>query len=115
MFLEYPTTPIAQPVGTQVALRCSVTTNYRVAWVVEIPGIGRFDTDDPTIIYALRVEGFVTAPSSLENRESPLTITGSLSNNQASVHCTGIYVRDAVTRHYGERITIEFYGEYIDW
>ena len=109
MFLEYPAVPTVALIGTQIVLTCRVTTEYRVAWIVEIPGIGRFDSDDPAAVAALRDEGFVT---SIQNRENPLTITGSFRTNQATVQCAAVNVSNIFMRFVLETlITVQFFSK----
>ena len=112
MFLEYPAVPTSALIGTQIVLTCRVTTEYRVVWIVEIPGIGRLETSDSIAVSALRDVGFVTATTSARNRENPLTITGSLRTNQATVQCTAVNVRNILTRFLFETlITVQFFSK----
>ena len=102
------------PVGAQITLTCRVHMAFRVVWIVEIPGIGRFEAESPAAITALQNEGFITVPSSAQDREIPLNITGSLSNNQATVNCMAVN-NNIMSERYVERdqanITIEIYGK----
>lgn len=86
---------------------------YRAVWIVEIPGIGRFEAEGSRAISVLQEEGFVTAPSTVQNRENPLTINGTLSNNQATVQCVAVNVSNTLTRYVGETVTMGFYGKHI--
>ena len=112
MFLEYPAVHTAAPIGTQINLTCTVTTEYRVVWIVEIPGIGRFESEDSVAVSALQDEGFVTATTSAQNRENPLTITGSSRTNQATVQCAAVNVSNNFTRFtFATLITVEFFSK----
>ena len=109
MFLEYPAVPTAALIGTQIVLTCKVTTEYRVVWIVEIPGIGRLETSDSIAVSDLRDVGFVTATTSARNRENPLTITGSLRTNQATVQCAAVSIFRRFV--FETLITIEFFSK----
>lgn len=115
MFLEYPERPKVAPDGTQIMLTCRVSIEFRVVWIIEIPGIGRFEAEDSMAISVLQDEGFIVAPSSAQDREIPLNITGSLSNNQATVECIAVNVSNNLTRYAdigGEtNITVNIYGK----
>ena len=100
------------PIGTRISLACSVTAEYRVVWIVEIPGIGRFETEDSAAISALQDVGFVTEITSAQNRENPLSITGSLRNNQATVQCAAVNVSNNLMKFVFETLnTVAFFGK----
>ena len=85
---------------------------YRVVWIVEIPGVGRLESEYSAAISALQEEGFATETTSAQNHENRLTITGSLRNNLATVQCAAVDVRNTKTRYVGENIiTVKFYGK----
>ena len=114
VFLEYPALPTSAPIpiGTQIILTCRVTTEYRVIWIVEIPGRGIFYSEDSASVSALENVGFVTATSSAKNHEYPLTITGSLITNQATVQCAAVNVNNIFTRFLFEAlITVQFFSK----
>ena len=114
VFLENPSEPpLAHVVGTQIALTCRVAMEYRVVWIVEIPGMGRLESEDSAAISALQEEGFAIKTTYVQDRENRLTITGSLRNNLATVQCAAVDdVRNTKTRYVNENIiTVKFYGK----
>ena len=88
--IEQPAEPILAPVGTQVELTCRVAMGYRTVWILEIPGIGTVDTEAPATIISLSLRGIQAEISSEENRDIPLTINGTMENNQTTVQCRAV-------------------------
>ena len=80
-----------------------------MVWIVEIPGIGRLETSDSIAVSDLRDVGFVTVTTSAQNRENPLTITGSLRTNQATVQCAAVSIFRRFV--FETLITVQFFSK----
>ena len=87
---------------------------YRIVWVVGVPGVGEVDTEGSRVISALSSRGIETEGSSAENHEPTLTISGIVENNQITVQCRAVNVKDIFQRCDGDVVKMTFYGKVIN-
>ena len=93
------------PIGTQVQLRCSVVQEYRVQWVVTIPGSGAISSVEPGVLEYL---GFI--PRSITTQESVLTVNGTEDINGTNIECLAVLITDGSMRCPSGAVQVIFYG-----
>ena len=106
--------PVLAPLGTQVEITCRVVMGYRIVWIIGISGVGEATNELSEVITALSSRGIETEVSSAENHEPTLTISGTVENNQTTVKCRAVNLRNILQRSEGDMVIMTFYGKTIN-
>lgn len=113
MFLEQPE-PVLEPLGTEVQLTCQVNTTFRISWSITPRGeTVASSTDSPgDLAFLITNHGFVSEISTAKNREPPLTVNGTMENDQVIVQCIAITVEEPTRKCPGIELVLAFYGKF---
>ena len=111
-FLEQPH-PVVEPLGVQIELTCEVNTEYRISWSIILPGeTVASSTDSPGDLSSLsNHHGIASTGSTVENREPPLTVNGTMGNDQVRVQCIAITVKEPTRKCPSTEVVLRFYGK----
>lgn len=112
MFLEQPDIML-EPSGAQVQLTCQVNADYRISWSITLRGeTVASSTDSPgDLAFLITNHGIVSEISTVENRQPPLTVNGTMDNDQVIVQCIAITVEKPTKKCPGTELLLEFYGK----